>query len=276
MLMCGSCQDVVEVGRGSWTKAAADGMVFLAMPFTPAHAVISKPLTRVMPGVPLAAVIAGSVSPDLEFFWHLEAHRTVGHLWPGVITLSLPLGALALAIWHLALRPGIVALLPQPLGHLMRPERFRSSDLFPSLVGLIVGTASHIIWDWFTHPNNPGPQLLGYSNSIAGNLQTLSGAVGLGVLMFWAWPHLSELRHHPMQTWFTDHQKGLLRRAVVVGAAVGFMTVGLAALTATKRGIGPVLVWTYLSSVYAAAAAIASARLPLEVRVTNRFERGSS
>ncbi len=248
---------------GASTGVGTGGIVILAMPFTPAHTVISKPLTRMMPGVPMASVVAGSVSPDLEFFWHLEAHRTVGHMWPGVITLSLPLAALALATWHVALRPGIAALLPQPINHLMKPDRFRSSDLFPSLVGLIAGTASHIIWDWFTHPNNPGPKLLGYSNAVAGGLQTLSGVVGLGLLLFWVWPHLVELRRHPVSGWFTNHQKGLLKRALVVGAAVGSMTLGLAAMTASKRGLGPVLVWSYLSSVYGLAAAFATAKLPM-------------
>ena len=242
------------------------------MPFTPAHAVISKPLNRLMPGVPMAAVVAGSVSPDLEFFWHLEAHRTIGHMWPGVIILSLPLGALALALWHIALRPGIAALLPQPISHLVSPERFRSADLIPSVVGLAIGTASHIIWDWFTHPNNPGPELLGYSNTVAGALQSLSGIVGLGLLLFWVWPHLVELRRHPISTWFTDQQKVLLRRAALIGPAVGSITLGLAALTTAKRGLGPFLVWSYISTVYAFAAALASALLPLDSPIASRID----
>ncbi len=233
------------------------------MPFTPAHAVVAKPLSRLLPGVSVAALVAGSVAPDLEFFWHLEAHRTVGHLWPGVITLSLPLGAVALGLWHGALRPGIVALLPKPVDHLLPPDRFRASDILPSLSGLMIGTASHIVWDWFTHPNNPGPEVLGYSNAVAGGLQILSGIVGLGLLLMWLMPHLIELRRHPVSTWFSDSQLALLRRAAGVAGTVGGAVFVLAGATASKRGIGPILVWSYLASVYAVAAAFASARLPI-------------
>lgn len=220
------------------------------MPFTPAHAIVAKPLAKVVPGVSGAAIAAGSMAPDLEFFWHLESHRTIGHLWPGALTLSFPLGALALLFWHVYLRPGVIALLPKPLEGAITPQRLGTGDILPSVAGLLIGVATHIVWDLFTHGESYGAQLVGLSDAAANALQLFSSVAGVAVLAVWSYPYGRQLLRVPANLWFDREQVLRWKRSIVLGGAVGAFVLWQAALTATTDGLGPTLVWCYIATIY--------------------------
>ncbi|MDH2444950.1 DUF4184 family protein [Amnibacterium sp. CER49] len=158
------------------------------MPYTPAHAVVALLARRA--GLPPAAVAAGAMAPDLPLFVMARRQRQTHEAW-AVLTLDPALALGLLAGWELLIRPALVALapdavrarLPQAAG---RPALPRFSGRL--LAGLVAGTASHVVWDSFTHPGRRGTRLVPLlersmaRRPVAAWLQEASSAVGLAVL----------------------------------------------------------------------------------------------
>jgi hypothetical protein len=125
------------------------------MPFTLAHTAAARPLWRVT-GCrwPLSAIVVGSVAPDLEYLWHLDTERTVGHTPGGVLLLDLPLALLLLAAWHGLHKAAVAALfsprLRPPID--LTPFPYRPLGRFGVVVAsVLLGIAGHLLWDGFTH-----------------------------------------------------------------------------------------------------------------------------
>jgi hypothetical protein len=125
------------------------------VPFTVAHVVAAQPLWLLSKRrLPLSAVVVGSVAPDLEYLWHLDTERTIGHTLGGVFLLDLPLALGLLGLWH--------GLLKGPVAALVSPRLRPPIDLAPFslqplrritvvVLGVLVGIAGHLLWDGFTH-----------------------------------------------------------------------------------------------------------------------------
>ena len=78
------------------------------MPFTPSHAVAILPFARTP--LPAAALVIGSMAPDLQYFVPLGLTRHASHSWPGIITIDLPIGIAALLLWVFLLRGPVLDL----------------------------------------------------------------------------------------------------------------------------------------------------------------------
>lgn len=159
------------------------------MPFTLSHA------AAVLPGLrrdgtgrgPLlaSALVAGSFAPDLTYFADsvipgaMEFGEATHAAW-GVVTVDVLITALALGLW-LLLRDPLVALLPRrwrgrvhtwlrggaPAG----PGRWRpgARDAMWFAVSAMIGSATHVVWDAFTHHGRWGVRLVpGLDGSVAG------------------------------------------------------------------------------------------------------------
>ena len=125
------------------------------MPFTVAHVVAARPLWLMSKRrLPLSAVVVGSVAPDLEYLWHLDTERTIGHTLGGVFLLDVPLALGLLGLWH--------GLLKGPVAALVSPRLRPPIDLAPFplqplrragavVLAVLVGIAGHLLWDGFTH-----------------------------------------------------------------------------------------------------------------------------
>jgi len=119
------------------------------------------------PFVP-AALVAGSVAPDIPYFlarlgisetgpedWYgplLNATET--HSFDAGLLVNLPLAVGLVAVYRM-LRAPVTALLPSGLG-LPEPERvpgLRARVRYSMwlLVSALIGIASHVVWDSFTH-----------------------------------------------------------------------------------------------------------------------------
>ena len=128
------------------------------MPFPLAHPAAVLPLRRLCPRwLNFPALVAGSIVPDLSYLlsqWQVDelAHRGLeGFLF------SIPAGLLVLAGLSLGLRVARLAA-PRWLGPgamdfrpAVVPGRGRFRSILVVVLSLAVGSATHVMWDSFTH-----------------------------------------------------------------------------------------------------------------------------
>jgi hypothetical protein len=125
------------------------------MPFTLAHPAIVTPLRK--RGFPLSALVAGSMAPDIGFYFSLgpmgdRAH----HTFSDVFTFCVPAGLLALWMFHRVLKQPLLGLMPLPLQSRLQPyvQPFSFGPCRRLLIvtaSLIVGALLHLAWDFFCH-----------------------------------------------------------------------------------------------------------------------------
>jgi hypothetical protein len=127
------------------------------VPATIAHPAAVIPLQKL--GLPLSALIIGSLMPDFEFFLRISSERIIGHTFPGVFLFCLPIGLIFLFIFHYLLKKPLISLLPTT--HQCRIlhyfEEFRFFPLLQFLkitIALLIGIFSHLLLDSFTHENS--------------------------------------------------------------------------------------------------------------------------
>jgi hypothetical protein len=173
------------------------------MPFTPSHAVVALPFvgTRLVP----AAVAIGAMTPDVPLFVRGTPVTYAGTHDLRWIPLTMVLALMLLVVWRVVLRPAVRELSPRWLAARLpvtweRGPRAALRETFPSslggtvllLVSLLVGVASHIVWDSFTHEGRVGtavlPALGMRWGSLAGYtwLQHGSSVAGLLVVAVWS------------------------------------------------------------------------------------------
>ncbi len=126
------------------------------MPFTLSHAAAALPFRRLKPVWP--ALVIGTFAPDFEYYLLLSDEDRTGHHMPGLLLLTLPLALLAFFLFEFCIREPVMELLPEGLQRRLqnqpKPERVTGWKHFLSIVGWIMcGIATHLVWDWLTHPN---------------------------------------------------------------------------------------------------------------------------
>ena len=173
------------------------------MPFTPSHAVVALPFLRT-PLIP-AAIAIGAMTPDLPLFFRVGLSYGVTHDWLGAVLVDLPLALALLILWRTLLRTTVPAVSPRWLRERLPDDWFDGSavgwrSLWPGgavavlvlVASLLIGIASHIIWDLFTHPGRWGTEVLPALGVPWGPLdgtqwlQYASSAFGLIVIAVWA------------------------------------------------------------------------------------------
>jgi hypothetical protein len=128
------------------------------MPFTFSHPAIILPFENSKrKWFSLTGLIVGSVVPDIEFLLRLKETDTFGHTWLGLIAFDIPAAFLLSFIFHNLVRDPLVNHSPK-----FFRERFSAllSFNWPAyfkkhaavfFVSVLVGIASHIFLDAFTH-----------------------------------------------------------------------------------------------------------------------------
>ena len=166
------------------------------MPFTPSHAAAVLPFLRTP--LPASALLAGSIAPDLPFYLPVDVPWAT-HTALAVVTTDLLLGLAAWAVWHGLLAAPALAAAPVPvrgrIPGLPAPGlsgRFSAAPRVGwTLVALVVGAATHVVWDEFTHPRRWGPQHVAVLaedwGALAGYrwLQYATSVMGAVVLLVW-------------------------------------------------------------------------------------------
>lgn len=167
------------------------------MPFTPSHAAAVLPFLRTP--LPASALVAGSVAPDLPFYLPFELPWPT-HTAGAVVSTDVFIGLAAWALWHGLLAAPAVRAAPAalrarltgvPVG--LRVRLSSPARVAWTLLALVVGAATHVLWDEFTHARRWGPETfpvlaeqwgampgyrwLQYGTSVLGGLVLLGWAV---------------------------------------------------------------------------------------------------
>ncbi len=253
------------------------------MPFTLSHPAAVLPLRRFCPRLSFAALLIGSIVPDIGYYIPgLAAHRQT-HSLAGIVFPGLPIGLLLLALLHLLKRP-LCFVLPQPHRDALTPlaaEPRRRTGLaspFIAAASVLLGAWTHLVWDGFTHRGRWGPQHLPFLNDpallIGGQaiplyewLQWLSSMAG-GLILLWAYRSWLRQQARPAESGVDSGEE--LWRYFLLGG------LGLAAITAslpyaweavapfhgvTARAAFLFQLWVHFATIYAGLLAVSSALL---------------
>ena len=130
------------------------------MPFTVAHAAAALPLRKL--NLVWSAFLVGSMAPDFPYVIGTIKYRSLGHEFPGVLLFTLPASFVVLWLFHIAIKRPVAGLLPigvqERLSGQLGEFKFGGMARFPAIAfSIILGIATHLVWDSFTHPNTwPG------------------------------------------------------------------------------------------------------------------------
>ena len=124
------------------------------MPATFAHPIAAIPLAR--RPLLLSPLVVGTIAPDFEYLFRLSPSSTVSHTLPGLFTFCLPVGLVVLWLWHRFFKGALVNLLPERHYRALAPfcHRFGfgpASRLLLIGACVLLGAATHLLWDGFTH-----------------------------------------------------------------------------------------------------------------------------
>jgi hypothetical protein len=205
------------------------------MPFTLSHPAAIGPLwpiTRRL-RLPLAALAIGAMAPDFEFFLHLRPEARFSHSFEGLFSFSLPVGLAVYLVWEAYVRMPVRALLALPAAPTERMAGWRAPTWWARVVvALLIGAATHVAWDGFTHGGYWGasrwPWLLTPALTLRGDaipwfnlFQHVSTVVGAIVVLAWLGATLrragafARLRRSRWRQWTL---LGLALTAVAAGA----------------------------------------------------------
>ncbi len=174
------------------------------MPFTFSHPALVLPANRLSRQLySMTGLIIGSMTPDFEYFIRMNDESIFSHSLRGLFYFDLPLGLALCFVFHDIVRDELITNLSSGL-----QERFNVLKNFDwnahfrktwpvVLLSIIIGAASHIIWDSFTHRNGyfifkfpflkTRIHLLGIRIPIYNLLQHISSVVGLVVVFFFVY-----------------------------------------------------------------------------------------
>lgn len=216
------------------------------MPITPAHPAAAWPLHRAAKRLPLAALVVGTCAPDLEYVLRLRPVGKFGHSPLGLVLFCVPATLLVFWMWRALVRPALVPVLPSGIAAwLTAPEPGRRTDLVPlAMVAALLGAATHVLWDGFTHRPGWGVALvpvLGEPSPVPGFAwfslaQHASSVVGALVIALWASRILRDIP--PEARRFAPGQgRRCAATAVFVAAVTAGVGIGNAAIGSTPLSI---------------------------------------
>ncbi len=105
-------------------------------------------LSRLLPSLPLDALVIGTMTPDFEYLIQLEPRGRVAHSPMGLFVFCLPVGIAVWAVYRHVVRPALVTLFPEGLRADLVARR---SSLVSVAAAILVGCRQPLLWDSFTH-----------------------------------------------------------------------------------------------------------------------------
>ena len=166
------------------------------MPFTGSHPAAVLPFLPLP--LPASALVMGSLAPDLPFYVPgvrpLPTHTAVG-----TVTVDVLIGGACWAVWHgLLARPALAVAPAGVRGRLagtvepgLRRRLASPGDAARVLAALAVGSATHVLWDEFTHAERWGAEHIAVltgswrGRPVVDWAQDASGVVGAWLIARW-------------------------------------------------------------------------------------------
>lgn len=169
------------------------------MPLTLSHPAVVLPLRRL--GLPVSVMAIASMVPDVPLFLGWADGYSATHRWAGIVTVDLLLTVGVVAVWFGVMRDALVDLARSSI-RIRLPARARLDrrQLVLAPLAACIGSATHVVWDAFTHPGRWGvrrvPWLQADHLGLAGHqwAQYSSGVVGLVIVLAAVLAHLRSLR----------------------------------------------------------------------------------
>ncbi len=147
------------------------------MAFTLAHMAAALPFYRCQKWLNVEALFIGTMLPDLPYFLNSGVKVAQhSHQWIGLLEYCLPWGLAIFVLWYWLLKSALIALiqpwqrvqgltghnhhsmqeaLPQyPFGLWFAAQlKFYGMFWFKVVLGLLLGSITHLLWDGTTHPD---------------------------------------------------------------------------------------------------------------------------
>lgn len=143
-----------------------------SMPFTLTHVLAVVPIKQtIWKKASLSALIIGTVVPDWPLYISLSPSYQVTHSLTGLFTTCVPLGFALYLFFHIVLKKPVFELLPQPFRQRLNcfmasPLSFHFYDILTTILAIMVGAMTHIVWDTLTHQWGWGVTLFPSLNNV--------------------------------------------------------------------------------------------------------------
>lgn len=201
------------------------------MPFTLAHPAVVLPLRGL--GLPMTALVAGSLVPDLPQMVGFSQARSWSHSLLGVVTIDLVIGMGGVLLWYAFYRRPLVDLAPDRWRtRLPETVRIGRREWLWCVPGVLVGATTHVVWDTFTHEDAWGVRRVAvlresvFGVEVYAWAQHVCSVIGLVAVVVVALRYLSRLPEEPPR-----HGPLVARWSLVVALVWGGMLgMGIAAL----------------------------------------------
>lgn len=119
------------------------------MPFTFSHPAIVLPFLK-NKNLSATALVAGSISPDLEYFFRMQMQSEISHTFLGIFLIDFPLGFIVIFTFHIIIKKSLIANLPyffQSRMQLLRNSnwlQYFKNNILVVILSFFLGTLSHI------------------------------------------------------------------------------------------------------------------------------------
>lgn len=127
------------------------------MPFTLAHPAIVIPIhKRFTNRLSLSALVIGSISPDLAYYFDCNISGEFTHTLIGIFLYCLPISLSIYYLYHYLFKNPLITLFPYRITGSYPTEQSvaLTAITFPMLaLSILVGALTHVFWDSFTHSN---------------------------------------------------------------------------------------------------------------------------
>lgn len=126
------------------------------MPFTLSHTALVLPLYRKR-YFSATALIVGSVAPDFEYFFKMGVNSYYSHTIAAIFYYNIPVAVFLSFVFHLVVKRNLLHNLPPYFQRRFQDtlnfdiKTFFKEHWLMFLISAMIGAASHIFWDSFTH-----------------------------------------------------------------------------------------------------------------------------
>lgn len=200
------------------------------MPFTISHAVLAPPISKITGGrLPISALAIGTMTPDLYRLFTSQDYDFT-HEWRGIIVPDLLIGLAFCLLWYLLFRPVVFRCIG-----MVKPLDLHSFDrvcgfILSVCIALIIGIATHLIWDGLTHSDfrtfafdhflNHTITLLGHGYPMHRVLQIGTSIIALPILFWMMFKHIQQ---HQQVTPVADKIKKIKWLLLIISTLGGLL-----------------------------------------------------